>query len=140
MKTFPLLQHGINASQLVLGCMRMGGDWDKNNPYTAEHIKEGQAAVEAALDIGINMFDHADIYTAGKAERVFGEVLKAKPQLRERIVLQSKCGIKFPKGMFSHQTSYLQMSKFTFETAPTFNLDLRNTNLHTSCTSWDVAL
>lgn len=106
MKTFPLLQHGINASQLVLGCMRMGGDWDKNNPFTAEHVKEGQAAVETALEIGINMFDHADIYTAGKAERVFSEVLKGNPQLRERIVLQSKCGIKFPEGTSPHQFDF----------------------------------
>lgn len=95
MKTIPLQQHGIPASQLVLGCMRMGGDWDKNSPITEAHYKEGQAAVEAALDIGINMFDHADIYTVGKAERVFGRVLSNQPGLREKIILQSKCGIRF---------------------------------------------
>lgn len=105
-KAIPLHKHGINASQLVLGCMRMGGDWDKINPFTEEHVKEGQRAVEAALEIGINMFDHADIYTAGKAERVFGEVLKANPRLREQIILQSKCGIKFPDGTSPHQFDF----------------------------------
>ncbi|MGG6312100.1 aldo/keto reductase [Paenibacillus macerans] len=104
--SIPLHKHGIQASQLVLGCMRMGGDWDKNNPFTEEHVKQGQRAVEAALEIGINMFDHADIYAVGKAERVFGEVLKAKPELREQIILQSKCGIKFPEGTSPHQFDF----------------------------------
>ncbi|QHW31071.1 aldo/keto reductase [Paenibacillus rhizovicinus] len=93
-KLIPLQQRGIQASQLVLGCMRLGGDWDARNPITAEHYNEGRAALEAALEIGINMFDHADIYTRGKAERVFGQLLKESPSLRESIILQSKCGIR----------------------------------------------
>lgn len=98
MKAIPLQQRGLQVSQLVLGCMGMGGDWDKNNPITEEHYREGQAAVEAALEIGINMFDHADIYTAGKAERVFGHIMKSRPGLRGQITLQSKCGIRVPEG------------------------------------------
>lgn len=93
MKTLPLNKRGIPASRLVLGCMGLGGGWDRE-PVTEEHIKEGHEAVEAALQIGINMFDHADIYTRGKAEKVFGAVLKERPELRESIILQSKCGIK----------------------------------------------
>jgi predicted oxidoreductase len=42
------------------------------------------------------MFDHADIYAFGKAETVFGQVLKEKPTLRENIIIQSKMGIRFP--------------------------------------------
>lgn len=102
MKAIPLQKHGIQASQLVLGCMRMGGDWDKSSPITDEHYQEGQAAVEAALEIGINMFDHADIYTAGKAETAFGHVLKHNPDLREKIIIQSKCGIRFAEGNNPH--------------------------------------
>lgn len=102
MKAIPLQQHGVNASQIVLGCMRMGGDWDKNSPITDKHYTEGQAAVEAALEIGINMFDHADIYTMGKAERVFGQVLKNNPALRDQIIIQSKCGIRFAEGNRPH--------------------------------------
>ncbi|HYK73316.1 MAG TPA: aldo/keto reductase, partial [Pseudoneobacillus sp.] len=43
-------------------------------------------------------FDHADIYKMGKSEIVFGEVLKGKPELREQMVIQSKCGIRFADG------------------------------------------
>ncbi|MCP1310730.1 aldo/keto reductase [Paenibacillus tyrfis] len=93
-KSIPLHKHGFSASRIVLGCMGLGGSWDRE-PYTAEHVKQAHEAVEAALSAGINMFDHANIYTKGKAEQVFGQVLKERPDLRERIMIQSKCGIRF---------------------------------------------
>jgi predicted oxidoreductase len=95
--TIPLHKHGIKASRLVLGCMGFGGGWDSSS-LTAEHFKQGQAAVEAALSAGINMFDHADIYTRGKAEQVFGQILKDRPDLRDHIIIQSKCGIRREEG------------------------------------------
>ncbi|MCL6603449.1 MAG: aldo/keto reductase [Paenibacillus sp.] len=73
--------------------MGLGGGWD-HEPITLENIKQGHDAVDAALSIGINMFDHADIYTRGKAEKVFGQIFRERPSLREEIILQSKCGIK----------------------------------------------
>lgn len=94
MKTIPLHRRGIPVSRLVLGCMGLGGGWNQN-PITAEHIKQAREAIESALSIGINLFDHADIYTYGKAERVFGEVLREQPHLRENMFIQSKCGIRF---------------------------------------------
>ncbi|MBN3526861.1 aldo/keto reductase [Paenibacillus apiarius] len=97
MTTIPLQRSGYPVSRLALGCMGLGGGWN-NEPYAAEHVKQAHEAMEAALDSGINMFDHANIYTWGKAEQVFGEVLKEKPQLRERIFIQSKCGIRFAEG------------------------------------------
>lgn len=44
---------------------------------------------------GINFFDHADIYTHGKAEKAFGKVLKQSPALHEQMLIQSKCAICF---------------------------------------------
>jgi predicted oxidoreductase len=73
--------------------MGLGGSWD-TEPYGADDIAAAEAAVEAALDSGITTFDHADIYRHGKAEAVFGEVLDRTPGLRERIVVQTKCGIR----------------------------------------------
>jgi len=93
LRTLPLNKHGIPASRIALGCMGLGGGWD-HEPITLENIKQGHDAVDAALSIGINMFDHADIYTRGKAEKVFGQIFRERPSLREEIILQSKCGIK----------------------------------------------
>ena len=97
MKKFPLQKRNIANSRLVFGCMGLGGGWNKN-PITEDDILQAERAIDAALSIDITMFDHADIYTFGKAEKVFGEVLKRRPELREQIVLQSKCGIRFPEG------------------------------------------
>ncbi len=92
--SFVLQQALPSSSRLIFGCMGLGGAWD-NQPVTQAHIAHAHAAVEAALEIGITLFDHADIYTLGKAEVVFGELLKRDPSLRQRILLQSKCGIRF---------------------------------------------
>ncbi|MEM1502665.1 aldo/keto reductase [Domibacillus sp. 8LH] len=95
MKTLPIQKHGVNASRLVLGCMGFGGGWSRD-AITEEQVKQAHEAVDAALESGINFFDHADIYAYGKAEEVFGRVLKERPSLRDNILIQSKTGITFP--------------------------------------------
>ena len=64
--------------ELIYGCMSLGGGWN-NNPITQAEEQHAQGMIEAALACGITTFDHADIYTNGKAEQVFGRVLKAHP-------------------------------------------------------------
>ncbi|HBY88207.1 MAG TPA: aldo/keto reductase, partial [Colwellia sp.] len=91
---YPLSRAIRNNSSLAFGCMGLGGTWDKS-PLSAIDIQKAHTVVDAALDAGIRLFDHADIYTFGKAEQVFGEVLKARPDLRELISIQSKCAIRF---------------------------------------------
>ncbi|MFD4770562.1 aldo/keto reductase [Streptomyces niveus] len=85
------------GDRLLYGCMGLGGTWD-TTPYGPGDIDAAEAAVQAALDIGITTFDHADIYRHGKSEAVFGEVLSRTPGLRERVVLQTKCGIRLADG------------------------------------------
>lgn len=89
----PLHLREEKVSRIGLGCMEFGGGWD-DSPINSTHIKHMHEAIDAALEVGIHFFDHADIYKKGKAEQVFGQVLKARPELREQIVLQSKCGIR----------------------------------------------
>ena len=89
----PISQFIPNASELIYGCMGLGGGWN-NNPITKADIHQAHTVVEAALENNINYFDHADIYTFGKAEQVFGEVLKTRTD-RDKLIIQSKCGIRF---------------------------------------------
>ena len=84
----------LSPQRLILGCMGLGGGWNQN-PISQQDIQQAHKAIDAALEVGIDRFDHADIYTFGKAEHVFGEVLKQRPELKEQIQLQSKCGIRF---------------------------------------------
>ncbi|MFD9405872.1 aldo/keto reductase family oxidoreductase [Streptomyces sp. NPDC059989] len=83
----------VSGDRVLYGCMGLGGSWEPG-PYGPADIDAAEAAVVAALDSGITAFDHADIYRHGKAEAVFGEVLARTPGLRERITLQTKCGIR----------------------------------------------
>lgn len=90
----PLSRHLPGISSLAFGCMGLGGSWD-NNATSAEQQQQAFSAIDAALDGGINFFDHADIYTCGKAEQVFGKYLAGVPSKRSELFLQTKCAIRF---------------------------------------------
>ena len=74
----------ISAPTVVLGCMRIA-----DRP-----ISQIDCLIHTALECGITMFDHADIYGKGRSEALFGEILKVQPGLRDGMILQSKCGIR----------------------------------------------
>lgn len=97
MATLPFHRRGIPASRIALGCMGLGGGWN-DSPVEASHVREAHAAIDAALESGIRFFDHADIYTRGKAETAFGRALAERPGLREQMLIQSKCGIRLAEG------------------------------------------
>jgi len=79
------------SSRLAYGCMRIAGDGSRHDR------DKGKRAVLAAADAGYTLFDHADLYGSGAGEEVFGEVLRESPQLREKILVVSKCGIRWAK-------------------------------------------
>jgi predicted oxidoreductase len=63
-------------------------------------------SVHTALDVGINFFDHADIYCNGKSDEAFADVWKDSPHLRQQIYLQTKCGIRFGPPLHRFDFSY----------------------------------
>lgn len=84
MRYITLGQDDKELSEIVLGMMRIK---DKS-------VKEVEELVETALSVGINAFDLADIYDRGRCEELLGLVLKNRPDLREKMWIQSKCGIR----------------------------------------------
>ena len=77
MNTLPLSKFLPEVSQLVYGCMGLGGGWNQQ-PVENKDVDQTRHIIETALGLGINMFDHADIYTFGKAEQAFGKVLSPR--------------------------------------------------------------
>jgi predicted oxidoreductase len=75
--------------------MQIGGSWT-DEPLAREAIDRGLACIRAALDAGVNFFDHADIYCRGKSEQLFGQAWSELGLRRDDVVLQSKCGIRRP--------------------------------------------
>ncbi len=83
MRYITLGQDDKELSEIVLGMMRI-----KDKSVEVEEL------VETALSVGINAFDLADIYGRGRCEELLGLVLKNRPDLREKMWIQSKCGIR----------------------------------------------
>lgn len=83
MKTITLGTSNLQTSSIALGCMRMN----------RLEIEEASQVIKTALDVGINFFDHADIYGGGESEAIFAKAIEMTPSVREKIYLQSKCSI-----------------------------------------------
>ena len=84
MRMISLGKSGLQVPTLAVGCMRI-------NTLSSS---EAQSFVQAALDIGANFFDHADIYGSGTCEEIFAQAIGMNASVREKIFIQSKCGIR----------------------------------------------
>lgn len=94
MNTQTLGRTSLRVSRLSYGCMRTGSV-SKPNPTFEDAIESGRASVLAAYEAGYTLFDHADIYGGTACEQIFGKVLAEVPEMRERIVIATKCGVRF---------------------------------------------
>lgn len=84
---------GIQVPTIAVGCMRISDMSEK----------DVSAFVDTALSNGANFFDHADIYGGGKSEEVFGKAIS--PSMREKVIIQTKCGIR--KGQFDFSYDHI---------------------------------
>lgn len=113
--------HGFEMSRLVPGLMRMN-DWDR----TTEELV---GWIEACLDMGLTTFDHADIYGGYTCEAIFGKALIARPSLREKLQLVTKCDIMLisenrPNNLIKHyDTSKNHIVKSVEMSLRNFNTD-----------------
>ena len=80
------LTNDLGLSRIVHGQMRIN-DWKMSG-------HELLRLMEELIDLGVTTFDHADIYGNYSCEARLGEVLSLKKNLRERIEIITKCGIK----------------------------------------------
>ena len=95
MKYIQVPNTDMNASEISLGCMRIS---DMTN-------QEISTLIHTAMDEGINFFDHADVYGGGKSEEKFAEALDMNSSLREKMILQTKCGIR--QGSFDFSKEHI---------------------------------
>jgi len=84
---------GLRVSRLCLGCMTYGapavGKAKPGSHAWALNEEESQAFFRQALDLGINFFDTANVYSAGASEEVLGRFLKTHTR-REAVVVATK--------------------------------------------------
>jgi predicted oxidoreductase len=94
MNTQTLGTTDIQVTRLCYGAMRIAGGWDKDKVDAAQ-IERGIRALESAVDAGYNFIDHADIYGDTMSEAIYGMALDRHPEWRDKLVVATKCGIRF---------------------------------------------
>ena len=100
MRTMKLGASTLEVPVVAVGCMRINS-LDKAG---AERF------VQTALEEGANFFDHADLYGRGSCEEIFADAIHMSPQVRENIILQSKCGIRPDVGTFDFSKEHILSS------------------------------
>ena len=106
--SLPNLKRNIGQIPLEVGPIAYGF-WR----FAGTTVKEARAKVDLALELGMNLLDHADIYgvdgggSFGDAELLFGEVMKEAPHLRDKMLLATKGGIVLGRP-YDSSTAYLK--------------------------------
>lgn len=95
MRTIKLGGSSLEVPVVAVGCMRIKS-LDK---------AEAERFVRTAMEEGANFFDHADIYGGGTCEEIFSDAIGMNAGIREKMILQSKCGIR--KGMFDFSKEHI---------------------------------
>jgi predicted oxidoreductase len=95
MRTIKLGSSSLEVPVVAVGCMRIN----------SLEKTEAERFVKSALEEGANFFDHADIYGGGTCEEIFADAIHMNADIREKIILQSKFGIR--KGMFDFSKEHI---------------------------------
>jgi len=98
MKKINLGKSNLQVPNIAVGCMRIN----------SIDSKKAEEFVQKALELGANFFDHADIYGDGECEKIFADAIHMSPTVRDKIILQSKCGIR--SGMFDFSREHILSS------------------------------
>ena len=90
------LGRNLTVSEIGLGCMTIGKDYSENSKREAIKI------IRRAYELGVTMFDTAELYAEGKNESLVGEALHP---FRDKIIIATKCGVMFESGHISGNVS-----------------------------------
>lgn len=85
---------GLKVSRLAIGCMSFGGPDTKGYGWTLDY-EDSKKVIDRAVDLGINFFDTADVYSWGKSEEIVGRALEGR---RNDVVIATKVGLPTGEG------------------------------------------
>lgn len=95
MRNITLGKSALSVPTVAVGCMRI----------TALSVSDASRFIGTAIENGANFFDHADIYGGGRSERLFAQAYGMTDDKREKIILQSKCGID--RGLYDFSKEHI---------------------------------
>ena len=80
---------GLKVSRLCIGCMSFGGPDSSGFEWTLGY-DDSKRVIDRAIDLGINFFDTADVYSNGRSEQIVGRAMEGR---RNDIVIATKVGL-----------------------------------------------
>lgn len=95
MRTMKLGNSTLEVPVVAVGCMRIKSLTNA----------EAEKFIQTSLEEGANFFDHADVYGGGTCEEIFSNAIQMNDDIREKMILQSKCGIR--NGMFDFSKEHI---------------------------------
>ncbi len=89
---------GLEVSRICLGCMGFGdpGHWIHGGWVLNE--EESRQIIKKALELGINLFDTANVYSLGRSEEILGRALKDFGANRDEVVIATKIFFRMREG------------------------------------------
>ncbi|MGP7819663.1 aldo/keto reductase [Niallia sp. 01092] len=90
----------LEVSNIIMGNMRI----------VQLSLTEAENLIRTAMDEGINFFDHADIYGPdyiGQCEAFFADAINMNAAIREKMIIQSKCGIRPKEGYYDFSKEHI---------------------------------
>ena len=94
MRYITLGSTGLKVSRLCIGCMSFGGPDAAGFEWTLGY-DDSKKIIDRAIDLGINFFDTADVYSGGRSEQIIGKAMKGR---RDDVVIATKVGLPTGKG------------------------------------------
>ncbi|PVB61490.1 aldo/keto reductase [Labrenzia sp. 011] len=102
----PLGRSGLKVSVLSFGAGTFGGSGPLFGAWGSAGVKEAGRLVDICLEAGINLFDTADVYSAGASEEVLGAAVSGR---REEVLISTKAGLPMGDGPNEAGTSRLRL-------------------------------
>jgi 1-deoxyxylulose-5-phosphate synthase len=94
MRYVTLGRTGLKVSRLTIGCMSFGGPDAKGYEWTTDY-DTSKRIMDRAMDLGINFFDTADVYSRGRSEKIVGRAFEGR---RNDVVIATKVGLPMGEG------------------------------------------
>lgn len=99
---------GLQVPVLSFGTATFGGGNDFFKAWGSTQVEEATRLVDLCLDAGVNLFDTADVYSAGLAEEILGKAISGK---RDRVIISTKATFPFGEGPNSAGASRFRLMK-----------------------------
>lgn len=112
---------GLEVSRLCLGCMNFGSE----QPWMVHDHEQAHTVIDRAVELGINFFDTANVYSNGESEKILGEAIAGRD--REEFVIATKVYGKMfdgPNGEGLSRKHILDQARASLDRLGTDHIDL----------------